>query len=321
MWFLIIFATIVFSLLGILTFIGRKKRAEQIIDLFLEGSLTLIDIINFIRETIKSFFINIGNVLISLIPHLSFIIAGVIYLLVLMFFKFIGKYYDVTITTVILSFLITIVSGYLTLPKNRKVKLWPPPTKVEIAMVKFRKNFTDAFEAVILLLFLTIDSTSLYFLPNELNIPVTAAIGNYDLMVRSFMFTDHLTITIRIIVIAASLELLRRLIRIAAEARHFYNNPYLVSENESDTFGTLSEKLKAVMRKTVSVSKDDFLIFAAFTVFITFVFLFFPRLKLLALISASVAGLIMDLAFTIRLTEQNKEEDIMSRIFQKLAKV
>jgi len=321
LWFLIIFVTIVFSLLGILTFIGRKKRAEQIIDLFLEGSLTLIDIINFIRETTISFFGNIGNVLISLIPYLSFIIAGAIYLLILMFFKFIGKYYDVTITTVVLSFLISIVGGYLTLPKNRKIKLWPPPTKVEIVMVKFKKNFTDAFEAVILLLFLTIDSTSLYFLPNELNIPVRAAIGNYDLMVRSFMFTDHLTITIRIIVIAASLELLRRLIRIAAEARHFYDNPHLISENENDTFGTLSEKLKAVMRKTVSVSKDDFLIFAAFTVFITFVFLFFPRLKLLALISASVAGLIMDLAFTIRLTEQNKAEDIMSRIFQKLAKV
>ena len=74
------------------------------------------------------------------------------------------------------------------------------------------------------------------------------------------------------------------------------------------------------MKKTVLVSKDDFLKFSAFTVFIIFVFLFFPRLKLLALISASVSGLIMDLAFTRRLTEEFKSEDIMSRIFQRLSR-
>jgi len=320
LWFLVIFATFIFILLGILTFIGWKKQAEQIIDLFLEGSLTLIDVVNFVREVIRHILRTIINFILSLIPYISFIIAGSIYLLVLMFFKLIGKYFDVTITTVVLTFIITIVGGLLTLPKDKLIKLWPPQKKLEIAMAKFRKNFIDAFEVVILLLFLTIDNASLFFLPEELNIPVKAVIGSYDLMVRSFMVTDHFAITLRIIIIAISLELLRRMIRIAAEARRLYNNPYLLAESNENNSSERSDKLKTVMKKTVLVSKDDFLKFSAFTVFIIFVFLFFPRLKLLALISASVSGLIMDLAFTRRLTEEFKSEDIMSRIFQRLSR-
>lgn len=315
LWLTIFLITLIFIVLGVLTFLGRKEEASKIIDMVLEGSITLIDIVDFIKDIINTFVEIVTDFLMLLIPQLAYLFAVTIYLLVLVGYKFIGARMDVTVPTILLAFGITIISGLLTLPKaGARPK---PDTKLRRAIKKFRSRFVDSFEVVIFILFLTIDSTHLFFLPPQFNIPLEAEIGNYDLMVRGFDIMHDFEITVQIIVFALALELLRQIIKLMAVALNFYRNPTLISHTFDARKMRTSAIVKAVLNKTVQVSKDDFLMFASFTVFITAVFLLFPRLKLVALISASLAALLLDLIFRQRLVIEQKE-DLLSRTFQRL---
>lgn len=317
LWLTIFTLTVIFIVLGILTFLGRKKEANQIIDMFLEGSLTLIDIGNFIRETIKTFLELVVDFLMLVIPNLSYILAGALFVLILLIYKVVGVNNDVTIMTVSLAFGLTIVSGLLTLPKPQTNDIAKKPTKMALTMASFKRKFVDSFEVVIFVLFLTIDSTHLFFLPKELNVPIEAHLWGYDLMIRGIDVLHAFSFTVLLILLGIAIELFRQAIRLIAVAVNFYRNPKYIPFDPSDPKNVGESLLKKVVIKTVQVSKDDFLMFAAFTVFITFVFLLFPRLKLIALISASLAGLILDLAFRQRLVSQEKE-DLLNRVFQKV---
>lgn len=315
-WMLVFVVTLLFVLVGVLTFIGRKDEASRIIDLFVEGSITFIDIAKFFKDLWSTFKQILVETAAILIPKMSYGVAVVIYLAIISFYKLIGIYVDVTIPTIILTFVITALAAIITLPRFQ-ASMELEKGKLGNAFDEFKNKLIDSFEVVIFILFLTIDATYLFFLPKNLNVPIHAEIGNYDLMIRSIASSDHLLLTINLIIIGVALELIRKIFKLTVIGTKYYKNPNLISENY-EPMGS-ADLLKRTIRKTMAESKEEFLSFAAFTVFITFVFLFFPRLKLLALIAASFTGLVFDILFTERFTTQGRD-DLLARLFRRISR-
>lgn len=315
-WLIVFATTVLFIVVGVLTFLGRKKEASKIVDLFVEGSITFIDLAKFIKDlwtTFKSILIETAALI---IPKTSLIIAILIYLFIIVLYKYLGSFMDVTIPTILLTIVVTSIAAVVTLPRFASTNL-SESSRISRAIAKLKANLIDYFEVVVFILFITIDATYLYFLPKNLNIPIEAAIGDYDLMIRSIASTDHLMLTINLIIIGIAIELVRNIIRLSITGKYYYNNPELIDSEYIPT--GKANLLKLTVRKTMFESKEEFLSLAAFTVFITFVFLFFPRLKLIALIAASLTGLVFDLIFKERSTSKNKE-DLLARVFKKISR-
>jgi len=316
-WFIIFISAITIVVLGTLTFVGKKDEAKAIINMFLQGSITAIDFVNFINMLWKTFIQMAREAMLITIPYLGVFFALASYLVILSLFKFIGQHIDATIPTILLTVLLTFFVGTLTLKtqSNRTARL---SLDMQNSLKRFKSVFIDSLEVVILLLFLTIDSTRLFFLPPSLNTKISAQVGNYDLMVPSFVITDHFGITIKLIAVAIMLELLRRLLRTTAVFRKNYIALGTTDEKDTTVDDTINvARTKVALKQTVAEISDDFLMFAAFTLFTVLVFIAFPRLKLVTLVSASSAALLLDIVFRSRLTSQGAN-DLLSRIFKKL---
>jgi hypothetical protein len=323
-WFLIFVSALTVIVLGTLTFIGKKQEAKSIINMFLQGSMTAIDLVNFLSLLWKTFVQTAKEAFLFILPYFGIIFAGLIYIVIIYIFKFIGKYFDATVPTILLTVFVTFVAGLLTLRRSTERTL---RFSIELreSLSRLKRTFIDSFEVIIFLLFLTIDSTSLFFLPDELNIPVRAKLGSYDLMVPSFVVTDHFGTTLKIIAIVVMLELLRRLLRLAAIFRKYYVQAGAVIDANVDAEQHKERELnpitmKQALKQTVAEVSDDFLMFATFTLFTVLVFIAFPRLKLLTLITASASALLLDLLFRSRLTAQSTD-DLLSRIFRKILEI
>ena len=316
-WFVIFVVTLTIVILGILTFVGRKEEAKIIINLFMEGSMTIIDVVDFLNVLRKTFVQVVTDAILVAIPYLGIVLSGLLYFFIMLIYKLSGKYIDVTVPTIILTVFVTLFAGVMTLPKVNGTTARVYSYKVMEAMKKFKRSFVDSFEVVIFLLFLTIDSPNLFFIPKSLHGEINATIGDYDLMVRGFVFSDHLQTTIKIIGIMFFIELLRRFLRVGAIFRKYYRNIELVVESDDASTMRSTQKIKPALRKTVALTSDDFLMFATFNVFILLVFLVFPRLKLLTLVCASITALVLDIIFPARLTSETAS-DLLSRIFQKI---
>lgn len=87
-------------------------------------------------------------------------------------------------------------------------------------------------------------------------------------------------------------------------------------ENDLDK----SKLFKDSIRKGFSESKDDLIKFIAFTTVLFALFMFFPRLKLLSVVIASITALCMDMIIPARLS-QAKGEDLFSRLVTKIFKL
>lgn len=314
-WLILLILVLVFVAIGFLTVIGLKVEAGRIIDLFLEGSLTIIDAMQFVKKLIEEFIKTLKEAAILLIPYVSYLVAGILYLLILTFYKWIGRSYDVTFPTIFLAFLLTTIAGILHLhvPDGREESNeW-----LREVRTKFRRHFVDGFEIALFILFLTIDSTNLFFLPKELNISLEAKLGNYDLMTRSFAFADQFRVTLTLIILGITIEVVRNIIRLVVVAVNYYKNPLRYLDI---TFNTTAERIKWALRKAVSDAKDDILVFTAFTTLLMLVFLLFPRLKLLALVTASATSLFLDLAIPRRLVITERD-DLLARALDRIFKI
>ena len=308
--------SILFVIVGILTILGRKKEAGAVIDLALEGSLTAIRIIEFLKE-LKETFIEISKrVILIAIPYFSYIIAAITYLIVIILYKAYGTNNDVLVMTIAVTIVLTFLAGLMNLPKKDDNKMFKSAFLNKVTK-SFTRHFIDGFEVALLVLFLTIDSTDLFFLPDALNVPISAQFGNYDFMQRGFS-TYQIDVTLKLVMIGLLLEFIRNVLRLVAEAKYYYRFP---QKYFGDTkFETKTELLKATIKKTISESKDEIMRFTAFTSLMIFAFLFFPRLKLVALIFASLTNLLLDIIFSKRLTYR-KQEDLLSRLFNKIFRI
>jgi len=308
--------SILFVIVGILTILGRKKEASAVIDLALEGSLTAISFIEFLKE-LKETFIDISKrVILITIPYVSYIIAAITYLIVIILYKAYGTNHDVLGMTIAVTVILTFLAGLMNLPKKNDENMFDSAFLNKILDL-FKRHFIDGFEVALLVLFLTIDSTHLIFLPEALNVPIEAQFGNYDFMEPGFS-TYQIDVTLKLVMIGLLLEFIRNVLRLVAEAKYYYKFPEKYFEGIH--FETKTELLKATIKKTISESKDEIMRFTAFTSIMIFAFLFFPRLKLVALIFASVTNLLLDLIFPKRLTYR-KQEDLLSRIFNKVFRI
>lgn len=317
-WLLLTIITISFLVLGTLTIMGKRQEAGKIIDLVLKGSITLIDITSFIKSLVEEFKKIVRRVVIFAIPYLSFIVAFVLYLVILYGYKYIGKTNDVFIPTLFLSIGLTLILGILNRPKKTQEQ---SITWIQEALKLFNRSFIDSLEIFIFILFLTIDNTKLFFLPKDLNVSLHAKVGTYDLMTRSIVFTDHAKTTFILIGAGILLELIRNILRLLVTTIIYYKNPDKFIP-ESKGYGRAG-LFKGALKKTVAEAKDEILYFSAFTTFMMIVFLVFPRLKLIALIGVSAGNLIIDIMFPQRLTikKPKEQEDIISRTFDKIFRI
>jgi len=313
-WFFFLSVVIIFVALGILVILGLKKEVGKVFEMIMEGSFSILDLINSIKEIIKLFIERAKEILLNLAPVLSYILALTIYLLFLYLYKLISVYYDVTILTLLITIIMIGAVGVFSLPNSwglEKVN-W-----LSQFLKKIKESFADALEVVIFLFFLTMDSTKLIFVPANLNIPIKSTLFGYDFMVRAFHFGSNSRIILTIIIVAILTEIIRNILRLVIGARKYYREAFTLETWTEGADKLKYQRIKNAIRQKFSEAKDDLIKFTAFTTILISGFLFFPRLKLLSVAVASLTSLALDIAIPSRLTD-TKGSDLISRIINKV---
>jgi len=308
-WIVLFALVTIFISIGILVVVGLRKEANKVLDALLEGSLTILDVSDFFRmlvNTVKDVFYRFIN---FSAPYLAYILGITIYAVLLLIYKNVGKTFDVTILTVVITIILVASTSFYISISHKRIEM---EDKLREFKKTFNKTFNDTLEVVIFLFFITMDSTKLFFLPRSLNVPIKAEIAGYNFMERSFFLNGGLKITVSIIVIAIALEIVRYMLRLVAQARKFYTT--------IDSEMTRVEKQKMAIRMSFNAAKPNMVIFITYTTLLLAVFLIFPRLKLLSMLTASLTLLILDIYDSKRLVFSEKT-DLISRIFKKVFRI
>ena len=314
-WVVLLTSALVFFALGFLVIFGMRKEASRILDILLEGSLTFIDFLDFLRSLWHRFLELLREFLLFAAPIFAYIIALALYVVLIIIYKKVGENNDVTILTIGITVLALLLFGIISKPENPNAELI---TFKQIFFKKIKEGFIDSFEVILFVFFLTMDNTNLFFLPAHMNVELHAQIGGYNLMKRSFLYDSHIWTTLNLIVATVTIEILRNIIRLFALARKYY-----LSESKEYSYdekrGTLF-LVKEAIRKSFNDSKDDLIKFVTFNTVLFAVFLLFPRLKILTLAVASATNLILDIAIMSRLTA-TKGQDLISRLLARAFKL
>jgi hypothetical protein len=314
LWVVLVTFVITFFFLGFLVIFGMRKEVGSVLDAFLEGSLKIIDFLELVRDLWYRFIQLVKDFFLFAAPFFAYIIAAVVYVLLIIIYKSVGRTGDVTILTIAITVFCIAGFGIISRPTADPMEL----TWIKHFFKRLRFGLVDAFEVILFIFFLTMDSTSIFFLPQELNVPIKAVWGSYDFMVKSFVYSDHMKITINIIVGTIAVEIIRNFLRIFAVARQYYLE-YVNSFSPEEHKGILII-IKNSIRKSFGDAKDDLIKFITLNTVLFAVFLLFPRLKLFTLLLASCTNLIMDLVFRSRLTVK-KGTDLISRTLSYVFKV
>jgi len=312
LWFLLLSMVILFVTMGILVVFGMKKEVGKLLDMLLEGSMSIMDFINFLREVVILFVKRIKEILLFLTPFLSYVLAATVYLMVLYLYKLVGKYYDVTLLTVFLTMLMVVAVGLFNMPTESDIKKigW----RYDFAK-RLKDSFSDALEVVIFIFFITMDSTHLFYVPAELNIPLHAQFMQYDFMERGFRL-DQARVTLIVITVAIISETVRSILRIVVVALKYYRQSFSEPSEFAMTDNQKYLRIKQAIRKSFAEAKDDLVKLISFTTILVSVFLLFPRLKLFSMAMASLTVLAMDLVIPARLSV-TKGKDLVSRVLEK----
>jgi len=309
-WFTLLVLVVVFLLLGLLVILGMKKEARQLIEAFMEGSFAVIDGARFIKLVVVEFLNMIKQFISFLSPIVGSALAIWLYFLILLLYKWVGSQYDVTAMTVILTAFLIAFNALLN--KSRQNSHQTNSWQKQV-LAKFHSYFRDTFEIMIFIFFLTMDATFFFFLPPSLNVPLRAEVGSYDLMKRGFTIDSHLRITLNLIMIAVVIEVIRNVIRLILTSIKIFK-----AETRPMSSSAL---IKYSIRKSISQNNDHLLKFVTYTTVFSLIFLLFPRLKLLAMSVTSLTNFAMDLLMPSRLKEQNKHDDIVSRLLAKVFRI
>ncbi len=322
-FWMIIFCTVaLFLVLGILVMVGLKEQVKQILDIFVEGSLSIVDIMNFLKMAVTFIVDVIKQVIYFIIPAIAYLLGAVVYFGLIYAYKWVGKQFDVTLFTIFLAAALVVVTGFLN--KRAKDEGKSDLTWGRKIQLRFKDFIGDAIEVVLFVFFLTMDSTKLFFLPQDLNVEIHAAVNlsaneTYNLMVRGWSVDSMLRTTLTLVMTAVGIEIVRFALRIVAAGYEFYKeiNEYVGETNQKMTG---SDQIKWALRQSFEVHKDDVIRFITYTTFIIIVFLFFPRLKILAMAVASLTMVIMDIFMRDRLVIK-KGNDLFSKLVSFLFRV
>lgn len=317
LWFTSVSFAILFMAMGIMAILGMKKEVGKILEIFLESSFSVMDLIDLIRQIAKLFIEKVKESLLTLAPLFSYIIATSLYLTTLYLYKLVGKNFDVTILTILLTILGVGLLGVLNLPN--KFALTKTTWRHQF-IKKVNTTFVDALEVVLFVFFLTMDSTNLFYVPGNLNVPLRAEFLGYNLMERGLTM-DGIKITIILITISIIAETTRNALKIIYSSRKYY-----LSWLETEPQNNLTDKqkyqnIKKAVRLAFVDFKDELIRFLAFTTALIIVFLTLPRLKLLSMATASVTSWVLDLIYPSRLSVRAQNRDLVSRMLAKLLKI
>lgn len=307
-WFVFLSMIITFGGVAILVVFGLRQQANQVLDMFLEGSLSVVDGIEFLREIWKSFWSTLGKFLLFISPYAAYVVALILYLALLLLYKFVGKSVDVSVMTVVLTAALIGGVGFYNYSGTKKSSSSALFTK---ASEKFRLAFSDGLEVVIFMFFLTMDSTALFFLPANLNIELHASVFGYNLMERGFIL-EGMQITLTIVMVAVGSEILRNIMRLLYQAVVYYRQH---PRSESRSLA-----IKQAIRTSFRESRDDTVKFITFTSILVGVFLLFPRLKLLSMAVASVTSFVLDVLMPQRMLGL-RHQDLIARVLSKVVPV
>jgi len=306
-WIFFMICAIIFIFLGIMVIFGLRKEAERILDFLLEGSLTIVDFVEFLRKIWRKFLSLLKDFLTYFIPFTAVLITIVIYFVLIYLFKYVGKTYDITYLAIGLTIvLITAVNFIPSQTEGDELVTWS-----KMVSNSFKSVLRDSMELMIFVFFLTMDSTNLFFIPESLNVPLHSAIGSYDLMKRGIVFKDHTDVTLTLVIATIGLEVFRYFLKLARQAIIFYE------KSAMEPSINRSLLIKDSIRLSFSNSKREVLKFITFTTFLISVFLLFPRLKTLLMVVTSVNLLILDLIKPDRLVIKSSS-DLISRILGKI---
>lgn len=316
-WFASLSVAVVFIAMGVMAILGMKKEVGKLLDIFMEGSFSVMDLFDFIKQVFKLFFEKVKEVLLNLAPLFSYIIAVSLYLGTLYLYKLVGKSFDVTALTIFISIAGVSVLTLTNLPgRNNLTKSgW----KYEFSK-RLNRSFVNSFEVVLFVFFLTMDSTSLFFVPPDLNVPLRAHVGTYDLMSRGFVL-DSVKTTLIIIATAIVVEVARNILRIVYTSRKYYEGWLETEPQDNTTDRQRYQNIKRSVRLTFTESKDDLVRFLSFTTVLIAVFVLFPRLKLMSMAIASITLLVFDLIFPARLLTTIRSKDLITTILEKTLKI
>ncbi len=312
----VLFVTVaIFFTLGILVIIGLRKEANKILDILMEGSLSFVDFLAFLKLLWMRFLELLREFILYATPVIAYAFTLVLYTLLIYVYKSYGKTHDITLFTIALTASLVVIMGVLNKPVSKPVDLTVWANKVKNA---FHKAFIDALEVLLFVFFLTMDSTNLFFLPPELNIELNARLGAYDFITRAFVNDGMLKITLNLIVFTIIVEIVRNLLRIIAVARKHYTQDLLLFSD--GLIASRATRIKSALRLSFASAKNDLVKFITFNTVLFAVFLVFPRLKILTLAVASFSGLVMDVIILDRLFVKGGN-DLISRILAKLFKI
>ncbi|MBP7928145.1 hypothetical protein KAZ57_03290, partial [Patescibacteria group bacterium] len=119
-WIALLVLVVVFLVLGFLVFFGMKKEVSKFLDILLEGSLTIIDAVEFIKKLYFYFIQLVKEFILFITPILAVGTAMAVYLGILVLYKYVGKENDVTLLTIILTAVLVSAVAFLTLPATEQ---------------------------------------------------------------------------------------------------------------------------------------------------------------------------------------------------------
>lgn len=317
LWFTSVSFAILFMAMGVMAILGMKKEVGKILEVFLESSFSVMDLVDFIRQVAKLFVEKLKEALLTLAPLFSYILATSLYLTTLYLYKLVGKNFDVTILTIILTTLGVGLLGFLNSPN--KFALTKTSWKHQFVK-KLNATFVDALEVVLFIFFLTMDSTNLFYVPENLNVELKAQIFNYNLMERGFNI-NGIKITIILVAISVIAETTRNALKIIYSSRKYYLSWIETQPQTNLTDKHKYQNIKKSIRLAFADFKDELIMFLAFTTALIIVFLTLPRLKLLSMATASITSWALDLIYPSRLSVRTQNRDLLSRILAKLLRI
>jgi len=312
LWTLVIILVVIFFILGIFILVGLRNEVGELIGMLFDGSMKMIDFVNELKKIYERLIEMVENFLIAIAPILAIAASVLIYFGLIYLYKWVGRNHDVTMLTTVLTVVLVVAIGLLAFKDTTA----EPENFMQRLSARFIRYFRDTSEIMLFIFFLTMDSVHLFFLPKDLNVPLHAHLFGYDLMEKGIDFSRAPLFILNLIVLAVFIEIIRKALRIALETKRYYlANAHLVTKEKGNDVVAL---LKFSLKGALDTYMDDIVKFVAFTTLLIIVFLFFPRLKLFAMVIASLTMLVMDLAFPRRLYQNNTQDDIITRLIVKV---
>ena len=310
LWYVLFIMVLIFMSLGAFVLLGMREEVGHILDSLVEGTLSIFDFFQLAKKLFEQFLMELREFVVFIAPFVAYFLVTVLYFVLLITYKYVGQYYDVTLMTILLTILLVSVVALFNLPSQVKETT---SKHLQRFLDRFKEAFSDGTEIAIFVFFLTMDSNKLFFLSDALNQPLNATLFGYDLMQTSF--TRHGTsFTLTLIIIAITSEIIKAGIRIVTVALDYYDTS---KAHEDLLVQNRINQIKASIRQSFHEAKDDTLKLIAFTTFLLFVFLFFPRLKVLSMAVASLTAFAFDMIIPERL-HTKRGTDLISRVIEKV---